>query len=300
MKFKTILLAFLSIFLVACRAEPSNVGLSSSESKAYAEVSAAVSQPEQHSSSSIESSSEEAMGLNLPVANVSAKYAKDAQKILNSFYNANDLLPKSIPTVWTDTLDKQKRYHLLTQWCYPAYAIDYYFLTPKQAADQMRNGETLPEVVAKNQEYYEEFYGDGQTIGVLYYETDPQIVVGEAGYHKAYDPNRILFWNTWNPKPDTALFLEDDLLAALEEQGFNLSATSAMSISIPGHSAGVYFTDGVVERYLPQGMFDNPPFLNYNELCTIPTLIESFEIYTPFDYSGSSKTSCDESVSSSK
>lgn len=127
MQLRTIFLVSLFTFLTACQAGLSNKEPCSAE-VSHTEVSAVVLQSEQLSSatSETESSSVEAMGLNLPVANVSAKYAKDAQRMLDAFYSASEMIPKEFltspfdPETYLGDYPNGTKFKIFDQWCYKA------------------------------------------------------------------------------------------------------------------------------------------------------------------------------------
>lgn len=248
-------------------------------------------QPENESvSSSIATSKicNETADLNLPVANVSAKYAKDAQRILDSFYSAREKIPQETldtPIEAVYSTEDQPLYaecQLVDQWCYPIGSIDFYFLDFSDAAAEMRKGKTLPEVSAICAENAKNYYV-GNPIGVLYTKDDQ--IKGEAQYgvylHHGTITNRVDAMYTWENGPVSALFINDEMMGKLKEKGLDLSATTAMSFMIPAHSVGIYFTDGVSELYMPTLISsESIQSITVGKLCEIPDLIISLENYS--------------------
>lgn len=291
MKLRTIFLVSLFTFLTACQAGLSNKEPCSVEEVSHTEVSAVVSQSEQLSSatSETESFSVEAMGLNLPVANVSKKYSKDALRMLDDFYSASKMIPREYltapfdPKTYLGDYPNGAKFKLFDQWCYKAWGIDYYFYTWEEAANELRNGKTLYEVLELAEESTREHYRSTQCqIGVLCGLND--VVLGEA----VYDDGKIkkntdtiygvMFRYRWEDTgPVTSLVLTDELMSALENEGFDLSQTRATSILISGHSGGLYFDDGIIQRYYTQIILsgqENYPLSNHMFYLT-EALIES-------------------------
>lgn len=292
MKLRTIFLVSLFTFLTACQAGLSNKEPCSAEEVSHTEVSAVVSQPEQLSSatSKTESSSVEAMGIDTPVAHVSAKYAADAQKMLDDFYSASEMIPQEYltspfdPKTYLGDYPNGTKFKLFDQWCYKAWCIDYYFYTWKEAADELRNGKTMYEVLELADESTRGHYRSTQCqVGVLCGLND--VVLGEAVYDdgkmKKNDDTiyGVMFWYRWEKTgPVTSLVLTDELMSALENEGFDLSQTRATSVGISGHSAGLYFDDGVMQRYYPQMMAGIQDYFPMSDHVFYSTeeLIESF------------------------
>lgn len=87
------------------------------------------------------------------------------------------------------------------------------------------------------------------------------VVRGEAAYDDGKMKKNtdtiygVMFWYRWEDTgPVTSLVLTDELMSALENEGFDLSKMRATSVSISGHSCGLYFDDGIMQRYYPQMM----------------------------------------------
>lgn len=293
MKIYTICLTFL-LALTACNTPPSNASRNLVSSDTSSEKSVIALQSENKSvSSSIATSKicNEAAGLNLPVANVSAKYAKEAQSILDSFYSACEKIPQktlNTPIQALYSTEDQPLYaecQLLGKWCYPIGSIDFYFLDFADAAAELRKGKTLPEVSAICVENAKEYYV-GNSIGVLYKTENNPDILGEAQYSVYWQHgiimSRVNTMYTWENGPVSALFINDELMDKLKEKGMNLSETTAMSFTIPAHSDGIYFTDGNSELYMPTLISsDSTQFITVGELCDISVLIESLESYSP-------------------
>lgn len=228
------------------------------------------------------------IGIDTPVAYVSEKYAADAQRMLDDFYSAADMIPQEYLTAPFDPgpymspdYSEETKCQFYDQWCYKSWGIDYYFYTWEEAADELRNGKTLYEVLEFAEESTREFYNSKQCpVGVLYGLNGN--VFGEARYDDG-ERNGTIFgvmaWYFWEQTgPVTALVLTDDLMSALENEGFDLSQTRATSVAISGHSGGLYFDDGIIQRYYPQIMLsgqDNFPALSNHVFYSTEALIES-------------------------
>ena len=228
----------------------------------------------------------------LPVAHVSQKYAASAQKILDSFYCVKDvpgyLFEKDYGGRQIGSgrfLKEDASFSLYRDYCYETYSIDQYFLGARDAGKMMRQGKTLPEVMEISEQEAQKFYGHTRSIGLLY--GDEQ-VVGEACYwshgqgeewEEGVSPATM--WE-WHDGPYQSLYLDDHLMGLLEAEGFQLDQVTAKSVLIMAHSAGIYFSDGITERYYPQGLdpgSNSPLFLTVYTMCPIPKLTESLENY---------------------
>ena len=149
----------------------------------------------------------------------------------------------------------------------------------------MRQGKTLPEVMKISEQEAQKFYGHTRSIGLLY--GDEQ-VVGEACYwshgqgeewEEGVSPATM--WE-WHDGPYQSLYLDDHLMGLLEAEGFQLDQVTAKSVLIMAHSAGIYFSDGITERYYPQGLdpgSNSPLFMTVYTMCPISKLAESLENY---------------------
>lgn len=228
----------------------------------------------------------------LPVAHVSQKYAASAQKILDSFYCIKDvpgyLFEKDYGGRQIGSgrfLKEDASFSLYRDYCYETYSIDQYFLGARDAGKMMRQGKTLPEVMEISEQEAQKFYGHTRSIGLLY--GDEQ-VVGEACYwshgqgeewEEGVSPATM--WE-WHDGPYQSLYLDDHLMGLLEAEGFQLDQVTAKSVLIMAHSAGIYFSDGITERYYPQGLdpgSNSPLFMTVYTMCPISKLAESLENY---------------------
>lgn len=290
MQIKTIFLVSIFTVLTACQAGFFNREPSSIDIKPYTSVPATVSQPEPLSSNSsnTDSTSVEETGLNIPVAHVSAKYAADAQRMLDEFYSASKMIPREYltspfdPKTYLGDYPNGTKFKLFDQWCYKAWGIDFYFYTWEEAANELRNGKTLYEVLELAEESTREHYRSTQCqVGVLCGLDD--VVLGEAAYDDGKMKKNtgtiygVMFWYRWEDTgPVTSLVLTDELMSALENEGFDLSKTRATSVSISGHSCGLYFDDGIIQRYYPQMLagIQNIP-MSVNVFYSTEELIES-------------------------
>ena len=243
---------------------------------------------ELHQNSALQSTS-----LILPVANVSPQYAEVAQKILDSFYFVSDEIPQSYFDLTWRELEKEldpklshmpdgsEDYSLLQQYCYEPNGIDTYFLGHDEAAEELRNGKSLPEIMVISKTAADDFYNTINQVRILYGFKEPAAVMGEAQYHQYTDDGkhveRLNSMLEWVTGPTTALFLNDNLMRMLESEGFSLNDTQAMSVSIMAHSNGIYFTDGTIERYYPQEIWKYTPLLSVGKMYSIDVLAESLE-----------------------
>ena len=243
---------------------------------------------ELHQNSALQSTS-----LILPVADVSPQYAEAAQKILDSFYFVSDEISQSYFDLTWRELEKEldpklshmpdgsEDYSLLQQYCYEPNGIDTYFLGHDEAAEELRNGKSLPEVMVISKTAADKFYNTINQVRILYGTKEPAAVMGEAQYHQYTDDSkqieRLNSMYEWVAGPTTALFLDDDLMRMLEAEGFSLNNTQAMSVSIMAHSNGIYFTDGSIERYYPQEIGEYTPLLSVGKMYSIDVLTESLE-----------------------
>lgn len=208
--------------------------------------------------------------LDLPVAKVSAEYAEDAMGILNSFYDVNMRKYISEETIKKPVLGYDgSEYQVVEGWCYEPGGIDYYFYTWDMAIDAMRSGKTMGEMLQESDKSIKDFY-HGVNLYLLLSQEGK--VMEEAGYGGVVGDTRI--FSHGHKMPTASLFLDDTLMKALKEEGFDTSVTVAESMPISGHSIGIYFSDGTIERYYPQGY----------SLDGMEEVMELYVFYTPEEF----------------
>lgn len=208
----------------------------------------------------------------LPVAKVSAQYAANAQRIIDSFYSA-------APDVLQDVIQVgDQEWRLMKEWSYLDKGIDQYFFSWGELLDGLRSGESLPALCDRCGATVAEFYGDDYRQVVILYGDAAGNVLGEALYYGTAEQNDIAWMGEWSPKPRTGLYLDDTLMERLKNAGLDLGKTTAQSISIAGFCWGVYFTDGETGRYLPQDVVEEGT-LPVGKLCQVSELVDGLAAY---------------------
>lgn len=239
--------------------------------------------------------------LSLPVTNVSSHYAAPAEKILASFYCAGDIAPSylfesSLNSVianqsFPDYL-KENNIRFYNEYCYYLYCIDPYSVDFAKIGEMIKNGVHFEKVLEYCQSESNDFYRNNINIGVLCGIPENGIVLCESQYTKKESDDSkekagsFFFYHKWDTVainssvPERALYLDDDLMEKLDNEGFTLDKTKALSVNIPTHSTGIYFSDGLNGKYYPLTLAKGVKLLSINEMADISVLAESLISHT--------------------
>ena len=208
-------------------------------------------------------------GISSPVAEVSARYGQDAQKILNSFYRTEREISWETLGGLSVTVSSLER---MEEYSYDITGTDDHFLYFEEVAALLRQQTPFADICKESERRIREHDDSRETgaVGALYCDPADAYTAGLHVTEVNYDVGTGQFYaeKSWERGPVTALRLDDGLMKRLQDAGFKTDKTEAKSFYLGGYCRGVWFSDGETERFLLQSVTTQSGDAVCGGLCT--------------------------------